>query len=164
MKDSQNNSIPTSLIPFCGYGGNLNRTGKYIRSSDKLFGKRGYFSNPSKKLCNDFFWGAEDFILVQLILFMQKIIKKPLSGYFLAYPPKCTTVHHSAVQLHFIQCPFPNRFQFGSEKSSSKFPSSFPNRIQFGSEEKLAIFQQTKIPNRFQFGSDFFLTKTWKVW
>ena len=25
-----------------------------------------------------------------------------------------------AVQLHFIQCPFPNRFQFGSEKKSYK--------------------------------------------
>ena len=31
MKDNQNNSIPTSLIPFCGYGGNLNITGKYIK-------------------------------------------------------------------------------------------------------------------------------------
>ena len=28
--DSNNNQIPTALVPFCGYGGNMNITGKYI--------------------------------------------------------------------------------------------------------------------------------------
>merc|ERR1712212_1385097 len=63
--------------------------------------KRGYFSNLPKKVMQRFFWGAEDFILVQLILIMQKIIKKPLSGYFLAYPPK---MHYSAQQCSAMYC------------------------------------------------------------
>ena len=75
--------------------------GRCIWSSDKLFGKRAYFSNPPKKLCNDFFGGAQDLILVQLILIMQKIIKKPLSGYFVAYPPK---PHYSAPQCSAMYC------------------------------------------------------------
>ena len=58
----------------------------------------GYISNPPKKLCNNFLGGAQDLILIQLILIIQKIIKKSPLGYFLAYPPKCTTVNHSAVQ------------------------------------------------------------------
>ena len=57
--------------------------------------KLGYFSNPPKKSCNNFFWGAEDLILVQLILIMQKITKKSLFGHFLGYPPK---MHYSALQ------------------------------------------------------------------
>ena len=65
-----------------------------------------------------------------------------------------TTQFSHALELHFIQCPFPNRFQFGSEKISIKF--SKPNPVWFG--RKIAIFQQTKIPNRFQFGSEFCLT------
>ena len=36
----------------------------------------GYISNRPKKLCNDFFWGTEDLILVQLTLIIQKISKK----------------------------------------------------------------------------------------
>ena len=62
---------------------------------------RGYFSNPPKKFCNDFLGGAQDLILVQLILIMQKIIKKSLSGYFLAYPPK---MHNSAPQCSAMYC------------------------------------------------------------
>ena len=30
VTDSNNNQIPTSLVPFCGFGGNMNTTGKYI--------------------------------------------------------------------------------------------------------------------------------------
>ena len=47
------------------------------------------------------FWGAQDLILVQLILIIQKIIKKSLSGYFLAYPPK---MHYSAQQCITMYC------------------------------------------------------------
>jgi|OM-RGC.v1.026055290 hypothetical protein len=58
--------------------------------------KLGYFSNPPKKSCSNFFWVAQDLILVQLILIMQKITKKSLFGHFLGYPPQnalqCTTV------------------------------------------------------------------------
>ena len=50
-----------------------------------------------------FFWGAQDLILVQIILIMQKITKKSLLGHFLGYPPKCTTVHYSAVQCIEVQ-------------------------------------------------------------
>ena len=28
--DGNNNQIPTALVPFCGYGGNMNITGIYI--------------------------------------------------------------------------------------------------------------------------------------
>ena len=63
--------------------------------------KTSYFSNPPKKICNNFFGGAEDFILVQLILFMQKIIKKLLSGHFLGHPPK---LHYSAPQCSAMYC------------------------------------------------------------
>ena len=31
----------------------------------------------------------------------------------------------TALQLHFIQCPFPNRFQFGSEKNPKIFENFF---------------------------------------
>ena len=57
--------------------------------------KLGYFSNPPKKSCNNFFWVAQDLIMVQLILIMQKITKKSLFGHFLGYPPK---MHYSALQ------------------------------------------------------------------
>jgi len=36
----------------------------------------GYISDRPKKLCNEFFWGTEDLILVQLTLIIQKISKK----------------------------------------------------------------------------------------
>ena len=39
-----------------------------------------------------------------------------------------------AVQLHFIQCPFPNQIQFGLEKLHSKIVYDFPNQFQFGLE------------------------------
>ena len=45
------------------------------------------------------FWG---FIMAVGTQIMQKIIKKLLSGYFLAYPPKCTTGHQSAVQCTVV--------------------------------------------------------------
>ena len=57
--------------------------------------KLGYFSNPPKKSCSNSFWVAQDLILVQLILIMQKITKKSLLGHFLGYPPK---MHYSALQ------------------------------------------------------------------
>ena len=57
--------------------------------------KLGYFSNPPQKSCSNFFWVAQDLILVQLILIMQKITKKSLFGHFLGYPPK---MHYSALQ------------------------------------------------------------------
>ena len=50
-----------------------------------------------------FFWVSQDPILVQLILIIQKITKKSLLGHFLGYPPKCTTVHYSAVQCIEVQ-------------------------------------------------------------
>ena len=69
-----------------------------VESYDQLTNyleKLGYFSNPPKKSCNNFFWGAQDLIWVQLILIMQKITKKSLLGHFLGYPPK---MHYSALQ------------------------------------------------------------------
>ena len=70
-----------------------------IWSSDKLFRILGHFSNPPKKSCSNFFWVAQDLILVQLILIMQKITKKSLFGHFLGYPPK---MHYSALQCSAI--------------------------------------------------------------
>ena len=70
----------------------------------------------------------------------------------------------TAVQLHFILCPFPNQFQFGLEKNSKfwrlvfQTNSSlvwkkitiltirFPNQFQFGLE-KMTTFRKQKIPN-----------------
>ena len=40
-------------------------------------------SNTPQKLCNDFFIGAQDLVLVQLTLIMQKINKKNTHGPFL---------------------------------------------------------------------------------
>ena len=48
-----------------------------------------------------FFWGAQDLIMVQLILIIQKIIKKLLSGHFLGHPPK---LHYSAPQCSAMYC------------------------------------------------------------
>ena len=72
-----------------------------IRSSDKLFGKNKLFFQPPKKVVQRFFWGAQDLIMVQLILIMQKIIKKQLSGHFLGHPPK---LHYSAPQCSAMYC------------------------------------------------------------
>ena len=63
---------------------------------------------------------------------------------------------HSALQLHFIMCPFPNQIQFGLENNCVKFGGKLiPNRIQFGLE-KCWTFKQTKIPNQFLFGLEIF--------
>ena len=70
-------------------------------TSYKLFGKRGYFSNPpptKKNYVTIFLGGSEDFILVQLILFMQRIIKLPLSGHLKATP------FQNALQCTTVQC------------------------------------------------------------
>ena len=66
-----------------------------IRLGDKLFRKNGLFFKPPQKVVQQFFWVAQDLILVQLILIMQKITKKSLLGHFLGYPPK---MHYSALQ------------------------------------------------------------------
>ena len=66
-----------------------------IGSTDKLFRKIRLFSQPPKKSSSNFFWVAQDLILVQLILIMQKITKNSLFGHFLGYPPK---MHYSALQ------------------------------------------------------------------
>ena len=71
--------------------------------TDKSFRKNGLSFQPPKKVVQQFFWGAQDLIWVQLILIMQKITKKSLFGHFLGYPPKCTTVHYSAVQCIEVQ-------------------------------------------------------------
>ena len=58
--------------------------------------------------------------------------------------------HHPALQLHFIQCPFPNRFQFGSEKNPKylrTFSEPIPVRFGIFGMDFLITF-----PNRFQFG------------
>ena len=39
-----------------------------------------------------------------------------------------------SLQLHFIQCPFPNQIQFGLEKLHPKIAYNFPNQFQFGLE------------------------------
>ena len=44
---------------------------------------------------------------------------KPL---FTPFPPL-------ALQLHFIQCPFPNQIQFGLEKLHPKIAYDFPNQF-----------------------------------
>ena len=67
----------------------------FIRSTDKLFRKIRLFFQPPQKVMQQFFWVAQDLILVQLILIMQKITKKSLFGHFLGYPPK---MHYSALQ------------------------------------------------------------------
>ena len=67
----------------------------YIRSTDKLFRKNRLFFQPPQKVMQQFFWGAQDLIFVQLILIMQKVTKKSLLGHFLGYPPK---MHYSALQ------------------------------------------------------------------
>ena len=59
----------------------------------------------------------------------------------------------SAVQLHFIQCPFPNQIQFGLEKLHPKIAYNFPNQFQFGLERKIGILQdEDSKPNSGWFG------------
>ena len=49
--------------------------------------------------------------------------------------------HPTALQLDFIQCPFPNQIQFGLEKLHPKIAYNFPNQFQFGLERKKLILQ-----------------------
>ena len=59
-----------------------------------------------------------------------------------------------AVQLHFIQCPFPNQIQFGLEKLHPKITYHFPNQFQFGLERKKMILQDADSkPNSDWFGT-----------
>ena len=58
-----------------------------------------------------------------------------------------------ALQLHFIQCPFPNQIQFGLEKLHPKIGYNFPNQFQFGLERKKMILQDADSkPNSDWFG------------
>ena len=52
------------------------------------------FPTPPKSYATIFFIGAQDLVLVQLTLIMQKIIKKTLMGAFLEKKPKmhCITL------------------------------------------------------------------------
>ena len=60
-----------------------------------------------------------------------------------------------AVQLDFIQCPFPNQIQFGLEKIHPKNASDFPNQFQFGLERKNGILQDADSkPNSDWFGKN----------
>ena len=58
-----------------------------------------------------------------------------------------------ALPLHFIQCPFPNRFQFGSEKNLTKFYKIFRTELDSVRKQK-TIFKPRKNsePNRNRFG------------
>ena len=59
----------------------------------------------------------------------------------------------SALQLDFIQCPFPNQIQFGLEKLHPKIAYDFPNQFQFGLERKKLILQDADSkPNSDWFG------------
>ena len=50
----------------------------------------------------NFFGGAEDLILVQLTLLIQKITKKHLRAHFYENHQKCTAMHHSALQCNVL--------------------------------------------------------------
>ena len=69
-----------------------------------------------------------------------------------------------AVQLDFIQCPFPNQIQFGLEKIHPKNASDFPNQFQFGLERKNGILQDADSkPNSDWFGKNWWpLSTSWK--
>ena len=69
-----------------------------------------------------------------------------------------------ALQLHFIQCPFPNQIQFGLEKIHPKNASDFPNQFQFGLERKNGILQDADSkPNSDWFGKNWWpLSTSWK--
>ena len=63
--------------------------------------------------------------------------------------------HKTALQLDFIQCPFPNQIQFGLEKIHPKNASDFPNQFQFGLERKNGILQDADSkPNSDWFGKN----------
>ena len=66
-----------------------------------------------------------------------------------------THIQNTELQLHFIQCPFPNQIQFGLEKLHPKIAYNFPNQFQFGLERK-KWFCKTQIPNQIQIGLENF--------
>ena len=70
----------------------------------------------------------------------------------------------TAVQLDFIQCPFPNQIQFGLEKLHPKIAYNFPNQFQFGLERKKMILQDADSkPNSDWFGKFWWsLSMSWK--
>ena len=68
-------------------------------------------------------------------------------------PAAQRVTHFTALQLHFIQCPFPNQIQFGLEKLHPKIAYDFPNQFQFGLERKKLILQDADSkPNSDWFG------------
>ena len=69
-----------------------------------------------------------------------------------------------ALGLHFIQCPFPNQIQFGSEKLHPKIAHDFPNQFQFGLERNKLILQHAySKPNSDWFGKFWWpLSMSWK--
>ena len=71
---------------------------------------------------------------------------------------------HSAVQLDFIQCPFPNQIQFGLEKLRPKITYDFPNQFHLGLERKKMILQDADSkPNSDWFGKFWWpLSMSWK--
>ena len=68
------------------------------------------------------------------------------------------------MQLHFIQCPFPNQIQFGLETLHPKIAYNFPNQFQFGLERKKLILQDADSkPNSDWFGKFWWpLSMSWK--
>ena len=73
----------------------------YLSLGVIAFVSKPLFFQPPKKVMQQFFWVAQDLIMVQLILIIQKIIKKLLSGHFLGHPPK---MHYSAPQCSAMFC------------------------------------------------------------
>ena len=75
-----------------------------------------------------------------------------------------TNLSRYALQLDFIQCPFPNQIQFGLEKIHPKNASDFPNQFQFGLERKNGILQDADSkPNSDWFGKNWWpLSTSWK--
>ena len=72
-------------VPGWLHNGRHNIQDAVLKCYDQLTNyleKLGYFSNPPKKSGSNFFWVAQDLILVQLILIMQKLTKKSLFGHF----------------------------------------------------------------------------------
>ena len=78
---------------------------------------------------------------------------KPIKATLLVKIQKQIQTRPSALQLHFIQCPFPIQIQFGLEKLHPKIAYDFPNQFQFGLERKKLILQNAASkPNSDWFG------------
>ena len=71
--------------------------------------------------------------ILHFLNFLKRVLRNKVVGTFLT----------TAVQLDFIQCPFPNQIQFGLEKLQPKIAYNFPNQFQFGLERKKLILQDT---------------------